>query len=502
MLAFSGCSFLNEQFDLDLPESDLDPVQMAAITGAAIGGGLGLIAGSTSGHAGEGLIIGSGAGAAIGAGVGYHIEENQSGRASERHAVVENEEIIQTQDREIQDLRERSSDDDSSWSNKSKTRSGGIEEEDIVFEQKPQTLVLASPTSAGTQNARTVARLPGAGNTPSYMRQAPSNRMPSAQAPSYQQEQVAMNSEPAIANSVPRARLGRTAQEIDSFQEEDLVVSNANSEIIPTPPAKGMLPPARTVVEETEDYEEAEEVAEVEEEVEQPEQVASLDETQEDDEDLLAEYEDVNDPLLNEPEPSIEKVTAPSIDVPAPKAITPKPVQTPLPTAKKIDVPAAKKEIAAAVKAADKPKVKATIPAEQDYRSSIESMRTESVKKEKEVEAVEQPEEIVSELASIPREKEKKVPALILSKPAMDSPGCVKSEEEAQRARNATTDADRLFYYRRAARLCPRHVTYHIELAQVYQKIGRLEDAQFEYRQAMDLEPDNEIAKSQLSQLE
>ncbi len=79
---------------------------------------------------------------------------------------------------------------------------------------------------------------------------------------------------------------------------------------------------------------------------------------------------------------------------------------------------------------------------------------------------------------------------------------CGQAQEEADRAKRAVSDADRLFYYRRALKLCPSEPRYHLEIGQVYAAIGRKEDAKFEFRQVLDLEPGNVQANQELSLLE
>ncbi|MCB0344501.1 MAG: hypothetical protein KDD66_05265 [Bdellovibrionales bacterium] len=79
---------------------------------------------------------------------------------------------------------------------------------------------------------------------------------------------------------------------------------------------------------------------------------------------------------------------------------------------------------------------------------------------------------------------------------------CMLAEAEAERARNAASDADKLFYYRRAIQLCPSTAVYHIEIGRVYIDIGRQEDAEFEFRRALDLDPDNRQAQDQLTLLQ
>jgi tetratricopeptide (TPR) repeat protein len=79
---------------------------------------------------------------------------------------------------------------------------------------------------------------------------------------------------------------------------------------------------------------------------------------------------------------------------------------------------------------------------------------------------------------------------------------CDKAKLEIDRAENASSDADRLFYYRRALRLCPTNSELHVRMGEVFNSIGRTEDAAFEFRQAIDLDPNNANAREGLSLLE
>ena len=76
---------------------------------------------------------------------------------------------------------------------------------------------------------------------------------------------------------------------------------------------------------------------------------------------------------------------------------------------------------------------------------------------------------------------------------------CTEAEGEIARARNASSDADKLFYYRRAARLCPKEPSYHVEMGKVFNTIGRKEDAKFEFNKAIELDPENNLAQDELS---
>lgn len=78
---------------------------------------------------------------------------------------------------------------------------------------------------------------------------------------------------------------------------------------------------------------------------------------------------------------------------------------------------------------------------------------------------------------------------------------CGKAQEEVERAKSSSSQADQLFYFRRALRLCPRNAHYHVEIGKVYGSMGREEDAQYEFRQALDLEPGNTKAREALNQL-
>ena len=81
------------------------------------------------------------------------------------------------------------------------------------------------------------------------------------------------------------------------------------------------------------------------------------------------------------------------------------------------------------------------------------------------------------------------------------SPGCAEAEVEAARARNASSDADKLFYFRRALRLCRKDPTYHVEIGRVYSSIGRSKDAKSSFRKALELDPGNDDAQDELSMI-
>lgn len=94
------------------------------------------------------------------------------------------------------------------------------------------------------------------------------------------------------------------------------------------------------------------------------------------------------------------------------------------------------------------------------------------------------------------------IPAERVAKAAPSGPNCDEAAAEAERGLNAGSPADRLFYLRRAARLCPAEPTYHLELGRSYVELGKKNDARFEFRQAIDLDPENQLARDELSILD
>jgi tetratricopeptide (TPR) repeat protein len=76
---------------------------------------------------------------------------------------------------------------------------------------------------------------------------------------------------------------------------------------------------------------------------------------------------------------------------------------------------------------------------------------------------------------------------------------CTKAEAEIQKADTAKEGADKLFYLRRAIRLCPANASYHKNLADQYLSLGRNEDAKTAYEDAVRLDPALTEAKEALT---
>lgn len=80
-----------------------------------------------------------------------------------------------------------------------------------------------------------------------------------------------------------------------------------------------------------------------------------------------------------------------------------------------------------------------------------------------------------------------------------ESAECQKAQTESQKAESATEGADKLFYLRRAIRLCPSKAVYHKNLADQYLSLGRNEDAKTAYEDAVRLDPSLKEASQAMS---
>lgn len=107
-------------------------------------------------------------------------------------------------------------------------------------------------------------------------------------------------------------------------------------------------------------------------------------------------------------------------------------------------------------------------------------------------------------LTEPPKEDLSDLPVVTISKSdttsrLSDSAECIQGEQESSKARIASESADKLFHYRRAIRLCPQRAEYHNALGEVYLSLGRKEDATFEFKEALTLDPTNNLAKQNLN---
>ncbi len=95
-----------------------------------------------------------------------------------------------------------------------------------------------------------------------------------------------------------------------------------------------------------------------------------------------------------------------------------------------------------------------------------------------------------------------KEPTKIIKPTALVTNRCEEANKEALKAKKASNNKDKLFYFRRAMKLCPDSSEFHLEVGYLYSLLGREDDARIEFRRVLELDPDNMEAKEQLSLLE
>ncbi len=78
---------------------------------------------------------------------------------------------------------------------------------------------------------------------------------------------------------------------------------------------------------------------------------------------------------------------------------------------------------------------------------------------------------------------------------------CKNAREEVQRAKVLDEPADKLFHYRRALRLCPDVAAFHNELGELYLLLDRAGDAEYEFSQALRIDPSYQPAQINLTKL-
>jgi len=88
-----------------------------------------------------------------------------------------------------------------------------------------------------------------------------------------------------------------------------------------------------------------------------------------------------------------------------------------------------------------------------------------------------------------------------LSQSTAQQSDCFKAEGEVSQAKLKEDVSDKLFHYRRALRLCPTNADYHSSLGELYLSLNRRSDAQYEFQEALKLDPNNQSAKTNLSKV-
>ncbi len=107
----------------------------------------------------------------------------------------------------------------------------------------------------------------------------------------------------------------------------------------------------------------------------------------------------------------------------------------------------------------------------------------------------------LEEPMAIDAPKEESVPARIAQPAPALSESCKSAQEEVSRASASKEHADKLFFYRRALRLCPEDASIHNGLGEIYKALNRNVDAEFEFREALRLDPSLAVAQENLSKI-
>lgn len=81
------------------------------------------------------------------------------------------------------------------------------------------------------------------------------------------------------------------------------------------------------------------------------------------------------------------------------------------------------------------------------------------------------------------------------------TPECKSAEEEYNKSMNVSDRADQLFHLRRALRLCPDVAMFHNRLGELYLTLNREADAEFEFKEALRLDPQYRPAEQNLAKL-
>ncbi len=505
-IALQGCGYLNRQFpSLGLPEYEVTPTGVGAATGTALGGGVGALIGSASGNLGGGAFLGAASGATAGAVIGNQVHRADQAITLQEKRVLQQRRQIEMLDRELESIRQQQGDR-------------------VVSAYRPS---YTDGTARGSLSRHGVQPgLPGSDVQPSIT-QRPSvpvgdefsrRRLPNRS--SLVEENIATRetARPVeLAGYNVRSSTLGARQEAQVYSAEvndqelrrflsNVPVREARTGVEPVRAAKNVVrgevfkPVARQAVRNQE----------VKSQVVRTQESAPVRE-------VVIPSAPVQ-PTIVKP---VQKYESPAPIRPAsirpvqPRTVETAPVQIAKNSQPVRSLPTAQ-GVTERVVSSDDRKVTFNIPpakkaatigvAGSTYSSGIEPGTVRKVGENGRVNE----ERALKEAARAPspvRKVEKVVaPASVVSAPPSQlqhsSPSCVEAENEAQRAREATSDADRLFYYRRALRLCGESSNYHLETGKAYAAIDRIEDAAFEFRQAIDLDPNNQAAIQQLSILE
>ncbi len=405
------------------PGSVGEGAAIGAFSGAALGGGVGAIIGSTSGHLGEGVAVGALAGGVAGAGVGAAVYDYRGKQAAKRDSQRDEAYQREEQRRDYNSVKDSLGDEMSyrpqgntggaTGRGYSASASGyGVREN---YFGNPQAKPFRSGGSSSTLAHKSSAERRG--YIPASVRTASRN-----ESLGHGRHAAPVRQSWDSAKTPPRARLAESTARLPAVNDvSDAAYSDRGT-------ARGASAALKNTA------------------LGQTSHNSPL--KAENEEDLLAAGID---------EPPVKTVGHDGIDGVAglPAAATVK--------------SAVKSEVAEAGRTLDSAKSSTLKTA-----SSVKSEASDAV--------------VAKQIGKLP--------------PAESNSGCIQAEKEAARAVNATSDADRLFYLGRASRLCPTSDTFQVELGKVFAKIGKNQDAKSAFKKAAELNPQNDVARDELSILE
>jgi Flp pilus assembly protein TadD len=80
--------------------------------------------------------------------------------------------------------------------------------------------------------------------------------------------------------------------------------------------------------------------------------------------------------------------------------------------------------------------------------------------------------------------------------------GCEEGKEARDAAASASDNSDKLFHLRKALRLCPNSAETHYDLGKAYLNMDRAADANYEFKQALSIDPSYKAAQESLKDLD
>jgi hypothetical protein len=399
---------------------------IASATGGAIGAGLGAIVGSQVGAPGAGVAIGGVAGAGAGFLIGEGLEKQERSIRSQDEILERQQRVIQAQKREIVELRGHTRDDDA-----------------------PRAQMKVSAPRGTT--VRSASSYPGLGYVPAQgnnVNEQEKRRIEEAYA---RARARAVRGEAVVAKVEPQEKERQAKSEVVRNVRKDISVArNA------TPPAPRIQKKQAVAVLSRAEREE----------LEARETSRSIGSTLSSSESTL-----VVDPVAAanvEAAVGEEQSTKQAAVVENTATEKTKKVQV-------VAIPTAEEQTASASGLVEKsiPVAKVSVP---EVAAKVTAP------------AADQQEEATSKGAYDWSVVEQKAETLGGSQQGGGAE-CARAAGEIENAAKARESADKLFHYRRALRLCPSSAEYHVLLGQAYHELNRPDDAMYEIREALKLDP-------------